>query len=49
MFVNNVTYLKKKNYERKKESIMRSLTFRSRNVRMRPCRGLANQFYERGI
>ena len=50
MFINNVTYLKKKNYEkRKKELIMRSLTFRSRILRVRPRRGLANHFYERGI
>ena len=52
MFVNNVFnhLFKKKNYEkRKKELIMRSLTFRSRILRVRPRRGLANLFYERGI
>ena len=48
--MSSITYLKKKNYEkRKKELIMRSLTFRSRILRVRPCRGLANHFYERGI
>ena len=48
MFINNVTYLKKK-IMKEEEVIVGSLPFWSRTLRVRPRRGLKNHFYERGV